>query len=260
MRIFRLCRWLLCLGLGAAAPGRAAETVVLYGDENYPPYSYVENGSFTGIYVDVLKLAAGMMAPQFKLELRPLPWKRGLAEMENGNAFALFPPGLKKERGYIAQYSLPLYRETVVLFCNEKVMKTPRTRFPADFAGLTVGVNAGFLLSARLIDAEKQGLLRLEPATGNDSNLKKLALERIDCYASDRGAALYSAKRLRATRAMAGFSLREAVELSGENTYIGYSAVNQPPYKAAFIEKMNAAIESLHKSGAAARIEQAYLR
>jgi polar amino acid transport system substrate-binding protein len=259
MTVCRLRRLLLCLGLATAVPGQAADTVILYGDSDYPPYSYVENGRFTGIYVDVLTLAASMMAPQFKVELRPLPWKRGLADMESGRAFGLFPPGLKKERGYIGAYSLPLYRETVVLFCNDKVMQTPRTTFPADFNGLTVGVNSGFLLSARLIDAASQGLLRLEPAKSNEANLKKLALERIDCYASDRGAALYSTKRLLASRQLPNFVLREAVELSGENTYIGYSAGNNPPYKAAFIEKMNAVIDALHKSGASARIEQAYL-
>lgn len=250
---------LLCLPLAAALPCHAAETVVLYGDGDYPPYSYVENGRFTGIYVDMLSLAASTMGPQFKVELRPLPWKRALAEMENGRAFGLFPPGLKKERGYISSYSVPLYRETVVLFCSDKVMNTPRTAFPGHFAGLTVGVNAGFLLSGRLIDAANRGLVRLAPASGNDANLKKLALERIDCYASDRGAALYSAKRLRAAGHLNNFNLREAAELSGENTYIGYSASNNPVHKTVFIEKMNAAIDALHKSGVSARIEQAYL-
>ncbi|MES2318963.1 MAG: transporter substrate-binding domain-containing protein [Pseudomonadota bacterium] len=255
MNAFRLRRLLLCLGLAASATSQAGTTIVLYGDSDYPPYSYMQNGRFTGIYVDMLNLAARKLAPHYKLELRPVPWKRGLAEMETGHAFGLFPPGLKKERGYISAYSVPLYRETVVLFCTEKVMKTPRAMFPADFTGLTVGVNSGFLLSARLMDAANQNLLRLAPATGNDANLKKLALERIDCYASDRGAAMYSAKLLQG-----GVKLREAVELSGENTYIGYSVNNNPPYKADFIEKMNAAIESLHKSGASARIEQSYLR
>ncbi|MEJ7806433.1 MAG: transporter substrate-binding domain-containing protein [Telluria sp.] len=256
----RLNRLLLCLCLAAAAPGQAAQTVVLYGDADYPPYSYMDKGRFTGIYVDLLTLAASKLGPQFKVELQPLPWKRALAYTENGRAFGMFPPGLMKERTYITTYSLPLYRETVVLFCNESVMKTPRTSFPADFTGLTIGVNAGFLLSRRLIDAARLSQVRLAPATGNEANLKKLSRARIDCYASDRGAALYSAKRLRASGHMGPAPLREAVELSGENTYIGYSALNNPPYKAAFIEKMNAAIDALHKSGAATRIEKAYLQ
>jgi len=242
----------LCLSVAAALPARAAETVILYGDADYAPYSYMENGRFTGIYVDILTLAARSMGPQFKVELRPLPWKRGLAELEHGRAFALFPPGLKKERAYIAPYSIPLYRETVVLFCNPNAIKAGRMNFPADFADLTVGVNSGFLLSARLMDAASAKVLRLAPANGNEANLKKLALGRIDCYASDRGAALYSAKRL-------GMTLREAVELSAENTYIGYSAASNPPYKATFVARMNAAIDAIHKSGASARIEQAYL-
>ncbi len=259
MNVRLLRRSLLLLALGAAASAEAVDTVILYGDSDYPPYSYVDNGRFTGIYVDMLTLAAKAMAPQFKVELRPLPWKRGLADMENGRAFGLFPPGLKAERGYISRYSRPLYRETVVLFCNGTVMKRPRTTFPDDFAGLTVGVNAGFLLSARLMNAQKQGLLRLESAGGNDANLKKLARDRIDCYASDRIAALHSAKRLHLAGQLASAQLLEAVELSGENTYVGYSAANNPPYKTDFIEKMDAAIDAIRKSGAAQRIEHDYL-
>lgn len=259
MTTARLRTFLLCLCLGAAAQGKAAHTVILYGDADYPPYAYVDNGRFTGIYVDMLRLAASSMAPQFNVELRPLPWKRGLAYLESGRAFALFPPGQKKERTYIGAYSLPLYREQVVLFCNQNVMVSRRTAFPDDFAGLTVGVNAGFLLSARLINAANAGLLRLAPASGNEANLKKLAIGRIDCYASDRGAALYSAKRLRSSGHLDGFVLREAAELSDESTHIGYSAHNNPPFKAEFITKMNAAIDAIQKSGAAARIEKAYL-
>ena len=31
----------------------------------------------------------------------------------------------------------------VVLCCHDVVMRTPRTHFPTDFAGLTIGVNTG---------------------------------------------------------------------------------------------------------------------
>ena len=49
---------LLCCINGAAA---AQQQVVLYGDDDYPPYSYVERGEFKGIYVDLLKQAAGLL-------------------------------------------------------------------------------------------------------------------------------------------------------------------------------------------------------
>lgn len=253
---------ILCCLIAACtvSAAHAGQKVVLYGDDDYAPYSYVERGQFKGMYVDILTKAAKKLAPAYALELVPAPWKRGLAELESGSGFGLFPPGLKKERTYIDPYSVVLYRETVVLFCNEQVMQVPRRIFPDDFSGLTVGVNAGFLLSARLMDASRAGKIKLAETKGNESNLKKLALKRIDCYASDRGAALHTLKKLQADPDLAGLKLQEAVELSGENTYIGYSVNNNAAYKADFIAKMNAVLEEMRKNGDTAAIEDSYLK
>lgn len=253
-----LCLTLALLGVSPCAVA-APQTVILYGDDDYAPYSYVENGVFKGMYVDILRLAARAM-PAYRLELQPRPWKRGLDALEKGQVFGLFPPGRKTERPYVQPYSAMLYRESVVLFCHDAVMRTPRTQFPADFAGLTIGVNTGFLLSEKLMAPARTGLLRLEAAKGNEANLKKLALRRIDCYASDRGAARHTARRLQGELASFDFTLHEVLELSSEATYIAYSARNTPAYKADFIEKMNAALLALRQSGQLTRIEQAYLR
>ncbi|MGF6120125.1 polar amino acid transport system substrate-binding protein [Janthinobacterium lividum] len=252
---------LLAAACAMAAPGiahAAPQTVILYGDDDYAPYSYVENGVFKGMYIDILRLAASAM-PDYRLELQPRPWKRGLDALEKGQVFGLFPPGRKTERPYVQPYSAMLYRESVVLFCHDAVMRTPRTRFPADFAGLTIGVNTGFLLSEKLMAPAREGLLRLEAAKGNEANLKKLALRRIDCYASDRGAARHTARQLGAELASYGFQLHEVLELSSEATYIAYSARNTPAYKADFIQKMNAALLAMRQNGELARIEGAYL-
>ena len=147
----------------------------------------------------------------------------------------------------------------VVLCCHDAVMRRPCAHFPTDFAGLTIGVNTGFLLSEKLMAPARQELLRLEAAKGNEANLKKLALRRIDCYASDRGAARHTARQLQGELAGYGFQLREVLELSSEATYIAYSAHNAPSYKADFIEKMNAALRAMRQNGELARIEGAYL-
>ena len=251
--------WLTLALLGILPPAQAApQTVILYGDDDYAPYSYVENGVFKGMYVDILRLAASSM-PDYRLELQPRPWKRGLDALEKGQVFGLFPPGRKTERPYVQPYSAMLYRESVVLFCHDAVMRTPRTHFPTDFAGLTIGVNSGFLLSEKLMAPARQGVLRLEAAKGNEANLKKLALRRIDCCASDRGAARHTARRLQGKLASDGFELREVLELSSETTHIAYSARNTPAYKADFIGKMNAALLAMRHNGQLARITEAYL-
>ncbi|WP_426073221.1 substrate-binding periplasmic protein [Janthinobacterium sp. DSP2-3-3] len=253
----------LCLAL--ALPGvwptalAAPHTVILYGDDDYAPYSYVENGVFKGMYVDMLRAAATRM-PEYRLDLQPRPWKRGLDALEKGQVFGLFPPGRKTERSYVQAYSAMLYRESVVLFCHDAVMRTPRTHFPTDFAGLSIGVNTGFLLSEKLMAPARQGLLHLEAAKGNEANLRKLALRRIDCYASDRAAARHTARRLQGELTSYGLQLHEVLELSSEATYIAYSARNTPAYKADFIEKMNTALLAMRQNGQLARIEGAYLR
>lgn len=252
--------WLGLVLLGALPPASGAQqTVILYGDDDYAPYSYVENGVFKGMYIDILRQAANRM-PGYRLDLQPRPWKRGLAALEQGQVFGLFPPGRKTERSYVQPYSAMLYRESVVLFCHDAVMHIARTHFPDDFAGLTIGVNTGFLLSEKLMAPARHGVLRLEAAKGNEANLKKLALRRIDCYASDRGAARHTARKLRGELEHYGFQLREVLELSSEATYIAYSARNTPAYKADFIEQMNAALLALRNNGQMTRIEQAYLR
>lgn len=57
--------------------------VVIYGDENYPPYSYVENGIFKGIYTEIIREAAKEIEG-YNVELKPVPWRRGLKLIENG--------------------------------------------------------------------------------------------------------------------------------------------------------------------------------
>jgi len=244
------------IGLTSA---HATEKIVIYGDDDYAPYSYLEDGQFKGIYVKILQEAAKKLAPDYVIELQAIPWKRGLAELENGKSFALFPPGLKSERTYIQPYSVSLYRETVVLFCSDKIMHRPHSNFPDDYIGLTIGVNLGFLLSDRLILASRQGKIILDAAKGNETNLKKLARQRIDCYASDRTAARYSLKRLGSSLGP-DFILQEAIELSGEDTFIAYSSRNNPAYKTDFINKMNATIELMKQDGEIRKIENDYLR
>lgn len=248
------CAWMI---LPAA---HAAEQVVLYGDENYPPYSYIENGKFTGIDVDILLLAAARLSPAYELKLTPTPWKRGLAMLENGTAFGLFPPGHKHKRSYIDQYSTVIHRESIVVFCNRQVMHAPRNNFPADYGGLTIGINAGFLLSDRLVQAANRGIVTLEPAKDNDANLKKLAMHRIDCYASDRDAALFSAKKLGTQLNLDERVPQVAAELSEEETYVGFSAKNPPPFKADFIEKLNAVLGAMKAKGEIDKIIERYLR
>ncbi|WP_024303539.1 ABC transporter substrate-binding protein [Pseudogulbenkiania sp. MAI-1] len=243
----------LVLALLLTMPCLAAERVVLYGDQAYPPYSYLENGEFKGIYVDLLLAAAKRMAPDYRIELQPTPWRRGLAMLENGQALGLFPPYRRPERRYIDSYSIPLYRERVVVVCNRKAMNRPRRRFPEDFGDVVIGVNAGFALSGALVEARKRGQVQVEEANGTVANLRKLALDRIGCYTNDSLSIRYTLMRLKKEAVHSAeldtLSLHEVTELSGEEAYIGYSRHANPAHKADFIRKLDAVLQDLQRHG-----------
>lgn len=244
-------------------PVHAQQRVVLYGDDDYAPYSFVEDGRFRGIYVDLLRQAARKLAPEYEVQLEPVPWKRGLTSLQNGTALALFPPYHVRERDYIDPYSVPLYRETVVLFCTPQVLASPRTHFPADFYHLRIGINLGFVLANKLMEAGRSGEVMLEEAKGNEANLRKLALGRVDCYANDRLSVLYSVRQLQNSPSFMpwrSLKLMEAVELQGQDAYLGYSKSFPAPYKPDFIRRMNAALSELGRSGAVDKLVAEYTR
>ena len=230
----------------------AAEKVVLEMDNDYAPYSFVENGELKGLYVDLLKNIAARLAPTYDVQLQAIPWKRGLYNLEAGKSLAVLPAYRNKDRSYIQVYSTPIYRETVVIFCNEDVMRKTLTQFPDDFSGLTVGVNLGFTLGEKMVAAAKKKVFSIVEAKGNEENLMKLQNKTIDCYANDRLAAQYSAEQLRKNARVPqfkDFKLREAAVISAEDTVIAYSLANTASYKADVIAKMDAALEAAKKSG-----------
>ncbi|WP_219114373.1 ABC transporter substrate-binding protein [Janthinobacterium sp. UMAB-56] len=237
----------LCLFLAVCGQAGAATPLVIYGDADYPPYSYVENGQLKGIYTEIVREAAQSM-PQYAVQLRPVPWKRGVLMLQTGDAFALYPPySWRSERPYV-RYSMPLLTEQLVVLCNLDVLARRKLQqWPADYAGLRIGVNAGFLLG----DATQMATLRtekvvLDTAKGTRANLLKLIRGRIDCYVSDRLSAQWELQRIRRA-GPAGTPLpaiEETVQLSSQQGYLGFTE-RQPathPYRDDFIAQFNAAI------------------
>ena len=249
----------LCLSLAVSGLAQAAQPVVLYGDDDYPPYSYVENGQLKGIYTEIVR-AAALAMPQYQVQLRPVPWKRGVVMLQTGEAFALYPPySWRSERPYV-RYSVPLLMEQLVVFCNQDVLaRRSLQHWPADYGGLHIGVNAGFLLGdAGLMQDLQTRKIVLDPAKGTRTNLLKLMRGRIDCYVSDRLSAQWELQRIRRDR-QAGTpmqAIHETAQLASQQGYMGFT-LRQPgkyPYRDDFIDQFNAAIVRMQNNGAIRRI------
>ena len=249
----------LCLSIAASAQAGAAVPLVIYGDDDYPPYSYVENGRMKGIYTEIVREATQSM-PRYGVQLRPVPWKRGVLMLQTGDAFALYPPySWRSERPYV-RYSVPLLMEQLVVLCNQGVLARRKLQqWPADYAGLHLGVNAGFLLGdAGLMTSLRAEKIVLDPAKGTRTNLLKLMRGRIDCYVSDRLSAQWELQRIRreGPPGTPMQAIQETAQLASQQGHLGFT-VRRPatyPYRDDFIEQFNAAIVRMQNNGAIRRI------
>jgi polar amino acid transport system substrate-binding protein len=244
--VFMSCSWVL-----------GKTQVTIYGDDSYPPYSYVEKGKLKGIYTQILKKAFSRMGT-YEITIKGIPWKRGILMLKNGVVFALYPPYFWPIKRPYMDYSKPILAEKLVIFINGDVLKERKLEnWPHDFIGLKIGKNAGFEIFRDIysLDLVKSGQIIIQEAGDNRMNILKLASGRIDAYINDRFSILWELKHLRKTgefqERYKHFKIIEGPTLSTEYGYLGFT--NTPhhgyPFKADFKDLFNQEIEQMKKNG-----------
>lgn len=107
--------------------------VTIYADAGYPPYSYDQGGKAAGLYHEIVTAALARMHG-YKVAIKPLPWKRGMALLQSGAGFALYPPYMNtRDEPWTWPYSRPLHEEHVVAVCRKSVLKGRGRQWPQDF-------------------------------------------------------------------------------------------------------------------------------
>ncbi|WP_434656586.1 substrate-binding periplasmic protein [Chromobacterium violaceum] len=243
--------------LWSACCAAAPQTVTILTDNGYPPYSYEAGGQAQGIYNDILRAASDRLSG-YRIELHPVPWKRGLAELEAGRALALSPPYYRpSERPFMRPYSVPMLREKVVVYCRAAVMRLPRPVWPNDYLGLRFGNNAGFRPGGgafwALVDL---GRISMEEAPDVRTNLLKLIRGHLDCYQNDKLAIDMELAKLQRLGLYREGQLAEAATVSEEQGYVGFTDRDggRFPYKQDFIRELNQALAGMKRDGTVDRI------
>ena len=263
MRI--LVAWLLYLAVQGTALAQMPISVTVLCDASYPPYSYAENGEAKGLYSDILRAAFARM-PGYRVSIRPVPWPRGLAALEKGTAFALFPPYYRPVERPWMDYSRPILEESVVAFVRSELAQQRAIEdFPAAYAGLRIGLNRGFNIIAapdykRMLAA---GQVQQSYASDNRTNLLQLKRQRIDVYINDRLSILWELQQMRDQDLLGNAGLDWLVEgprLSSEHGHLGYTRLNPQtyPYKQDFMQRLDQVLLDLEADGSIARLAAHY--
>jgi polar amino acid transport system substrate-binding protein len=263
LRTALLASLLFCSACKAAAAADIPVTV--YADAGYQPYSYAgKQGEPAGLYYEIVKVAFGRMQG-YQITIKPVPWKRGMAMLKSGTAFALYPPYMNlKEEPFTWPYSLPLFEEIVVAVCTKEVAAKRRTRWPEDFYGLTIGNNSGFLVGGdKFVAAVKAGKIKVEESANTRANILKLGMKRTDCYINDRVSIRLTEDQL--VREGKLSPTRVGVELAviaTEQGFLGFTDRDggKFPYKTDFLKQFNAIVYDMKRNGEIDTIARSYFK
>ena len=229
----------------------AGQKVIIYGDDSYPPYSFMETKEKTakGIYVEILKKAFSYM-PDYDVVITVIPWKRGIKNIKVGDGVALFPPYFAEKRVPWMNFSEPILAEKIIVFSTEEILKGKK-RWPDDFFGLRGGINLGFnhvsMGGQAFADAVKEGKIKLDEAKSNDASLKKLSIGRIDFYLNDQLIDISNYPKV----------VRSSIVASQNHGYLGFTRkIDKFPFIPEFKKQFDEVIKKMKSNGEIDQIVQ----
>jgi len=244
------------LSLGAIA---SSNDINIYVDNNYPPFSFSDKKQAKGMYIDVLNAAFSKMKG-FKINIIPIPWKRGKSLMAKGEGFALAPAFFHAhDWEYLYPYSLPFYTETIIVACNANVMTHPRANWPNDYKGLTIGNISGFdgwggKKFRALVEKSEINYAEIKSST---TLVKMLINKRHDCILIEDKVFQYLVKQETLTNPI----IKGAI-IGKDPVYIGYSEKylqnGKQPNQYEFRKQFDSTIYKMKKSGEIDKIMNAY--
>jgi polar amino acid transport system substrate-binding protein len=157
--------------------------VTIYTDDDYEPYSYIDQGEAKGIYVDIIAAVFKKM-PAYKVLIKAVPWARGKKMMEMGKGLGLADAYFHgHDWPYLYPYSISFGQEVLNVYCNEKVLSELKPQWPEDYAGLRIGRPSGFggWGGPEFDEMVKNKTIKLEESKGGITQILKLGLGRVDC-------------------------------------------------------------------------------
>lgn len=172
------------LGLATIGTASAQTPLVINFDEGNAPFMYSEGGKPKGIYPSLISAAFAKMGTN--VQLNAIPWKRALAEADEGKAGV---GGIYKNSARLEKYdfSEAIYQEKLVLY-TLKDKTFPFAKLD-DLKGKSIAVVRGWSYGDAFDKARADKLFKAEETENDQLNLKKLAAGRVEAVVASPAAA-----------------------------------------------------------------------
>ncbi len=204
------------------------------GYHNFPPYEYMLNDKPDGVMLDIIPII--FKRAQVPFDLKFLPFKRALKEIDNGKIDGLFIFYKTPERMKIIDYSEPIVESSLVFF----VRKDSDLKFEKleDLKGKKIGALLGYKYSDEF---DVYTDFKRDDASTHETNLKKLSMGRTDAYICDKTVGIYTAVK---ENVMSELKILP-IPLKVRGLYMGFTKGKHRDV----INKINPIIKSMTASG-----------
>ena len=193
-RVPRLLLPSILAGLFTAFPSFSAAQpaqppLLLVGDRDYPPITFLEEGVARGVDVDIARAIAQRIGREIRIEL--MDWHEAQQRVLRGEADGLLSMSVTDERLRLFDFTRPTRSHVFGLFVRRDDVVT---RGPGDLEARRVGVTPGGFPRRHL---EQHGAANLVLIDNYASGFAQVEAGTIDAVAADTWVAAYTAQRHR---------------------------------------------------------------
>jgi PAS domain S-box-containing protein len=233
---------LAVLLLAGPSSALAATTLRFVSDEAYPPLSFYYGTNPKGLGVDLVRAVADQLGRPIDIAL--LPWSDAQGQLQQGKADFIGPMAITPQRRELYDFTAPFYQFEYVFLIRADGGSVKAIK---DLAGKRVGITAGGYPRQRL-KSESELTLVLVDDTEQAINL--LRERKIDAYAVDKWVAIYEL----------GLLGVHDVVVAGPPFETRESALAVKKGNAELLKELDAAMASLHRSGAYQKLLERWQR
>jgi len=248
-----------CLFLLIISSAAFGNPFLFVGDDDFPPYSYEQNGRLMGIDVEIIQSMAGKLNLDIKIRL--VPWKRLIMMTKNGlcdGSFSLFHTN-EREVFALYAFSQPIHVSRFPLFYKKgSIIKFNTIE---DLYGKVIGINRGFSISEAFDLAVKQGKIKINIENEVDKNVALTANGRIDGFTNNYDVTKYKIKhnpRLQQYKDVIAHTPKSISDM--RNAYVVLSNNAQGiQNKEKMVQRINWALTEMKNQGIYSKIYHRYL-
>ncbi len=196
MKYLIFIRLILCsffFSSTAAQAGGTEKQEVIFVTQDFPPYSYIEDGQGKGFAVDMIRQSCEYLKWRCRIKFRP--WVRALNELREGQYSAGFLLGRNKEREDWLRFSQPVVSTEYGFFVN--TTDSLEYKQADDLQGYRIAVYGPSNTSHALLRlAERSGGLEVYIRPDDTVGFLQLDAKRVDAVYSNREVGLAMIRRL----------------------------------------------------------------